>query len=210
MKKTIQIIVSLLLVIAIIGSIGWYLFVYDREFTRDTLLGQARYHDLHGNSRMSAWFYDLAYEYSGRDENVAIELANQYKAADNYTKAEVTLSNAIKSGGGVDLYVALCKTYVEQDKLLDAVNFLSNVSDPTIKSSLEMLRPTAPAANYDPGFYSEYLDLELSSSAGTLYYTMDGDYPSIASDPTLSPLLCSPVRPPSTPSASAITVWSAP
>ena len=143
---------------------------------------------MYGNSRLSAMFYNMAYEYSGRDENVAIELANQYKAADNYTKAEVTLSNAIKSGGGVDLYVALCKTYVEQDKLLDAVNFLSNVSDPTIKSSLEMLRPTAPTANYDPGFYSEYLDLELSSSAGTLYYTMDGDYPSIASDPYSQPI----------------------
>lgn len=188
MKKFMRFLVPLLMILVIIASIGWYLFVYDRDFTRDFLLSQARYQDMYGNSRLSAMFYNMAYEYSGRDENVAIELANQYKAADNYTKAEVTLSNAIKSGGGVDLYVALCKTYVEQDKLLDAVNFLSNVSDPTIKSSLEMLRPTAPAANYDPGFYSEYLDLELSSSAGTLYYTMDGDYPSIASDPYSQPI----------------------
>ena len=188
MKKFMRFLVPLLMILVIIASIGWYLFVYDRDFTRDFLLSQARYQDMYGNSRLSAMFYNMAYEYSGRDENVAIELANQYKAADNYTKAEVTLSNAIKSGGGVDLYVALCKTYVEQDKLLDAVNFLSNVSDPTIKSSLEMLRPTAPTANYDPGFYSEYLDLELSSSAGTLYYTMDGDYPSIASDPYSQPI----------------------
>lgn len=188
MKKFMRFLVPLLMILVIIASIGWYLFVYDRDFTRDFLLSQARYQDMYGNSRLSAMFYNMAYEYSGRDENVAIELANQYKAADNYTKAEVTLSNAIKSGGGVDLYVALCETYVEQDKLLDAVNFLSNVSDPTIKSSLEMLRPTAPTANYDPGFYSEYLDLELSSSAGTLYYTMDGDYPSIASDPYSQPI----------------------
>ena len=99
MKKAIRFVVSLVLIIAMIGSIGWYLFVYDRDFTRDTLLGQARYHDLHGNSRMSAWFYDMAYDYSGRDENVAIELANQYIADGNYTKAEVTLSNAINAGG---------------------------------------------------------------------------------------------------------------
>ena len=188
MKKFMRFLVPLLMILVIIASIGWYLFVYDRDFTRDFLLSQARYQDMYGNSRLSAMFYNMAYEYSGRDENVAIELANQYKAADNYTKAEVTLSNAIKSGGGVDLYVALCKTYVEQDKLLDAVNFLSNISDPTIRNSLEMLRPTAPTANYDPGVYSQYLDLELSSSTGTLYYTTDGDYPSVANEPYTQPI----------------------
>lgn len=188
MKKTIQIIVSLLLVIAIIGSIGWYLFVYDREFTRDTLLGQARYHDLHGNSRMSAWFYDLAYEYSGRDENVAIELAEQYIADGNYTKAEVTLSNAINAGGTVELYTALCKTYVEQDKLLDAVNMLANISNPAIKAQLDAMRPTAPVGDYEPGFYTQYIDVTMSSSSGTLYCTMDGEYPSIANEPCTGPI----------------------
>ena len=188
MKKFMRFLVPLLMILVIIASIGWYLFVYDRDFTRDFLLSQARYQDMYGNSRLSAMFYNMAYEYSGRDENVAIELANQYKNAGNYTKAEVTLSNAIKSGGGVDLYAALCKTYVEQDKLLDAVNFLSNISDPTIRNALEQLRPTAPTANYEPGFYSQYLDLELSSSTGTLYYTTDGDYPSIANEPYSQPV----------------------
>lgn len=188
MKKILNFTISLLLVIAIIASIGWYLFVYDRDFTRDTLLSQARYHDLHGNSRISAWFYDLAYEYSGRDENVAIELANQYKADGNYTKAEVTLSKAINSGGTVELYIALCKVYVEQDKLLDAVNMLSNVSNPTIKAQLDQMRPTAPVGDYEPGFYSQYIDVTLSSSSGTLYCTTDGDYPSIADEPYTQPI----------------------
>lgn len=188
MKKILNFTVSLLLVVAIIASIGWYLFVYDRDFTRDTLLSQARYHDLHGNSRISAWFYDLAYEYSGRDENVAIELANQYKADGNYTKAEVTLSKAINAGGTVELYTALCKVYVEQDKLLDAVNMLSNVSNPDIKAKLDQMRPTAPAGDYEPGFYSQYIDVTLSSSSGTLYCTTDGDYPSIDDEPYTQPI----------------------
>lgn len=38
MKKTIRILVSLLLTLLILASIFWYLFIYDREFTRDTLL----------------------------------------------------------------------------------------------------------------------------------------------------------------------------
>ena len=88
MKKFIRVLVPLLLAVLIIASIGWYLFTYDRGFTRDFLLTQARYNDLHGNSRLSSWFYDLAYNFSNHDENVAIELANLYKADGNYTKAE--------------------------------------------------------------------------------------------------------------------------
>ncbi len=179
MKKFLRFLVPLLLAVLIVASIGWYLFVYDRDFTRDFLLSQARYNDLYGNARLSSWFYDMAYEHSGRDENVAIELANQYKADGNYTKAEVTLSNAIKNKGTVELYAALCKTYVEQDKLMDAVAMLENIADPTMKNSLEFLRPTAPTASHEPGFYSQYIDVELSSSTGTLYYTTDGEYPSV-------------------------------
>lgn len=179
MKKFFRFLVSLLLAIAIIASIGWYLFVYDRDFTRDALLSQARYNDLYGNSRLSSWFYNLAYEHSGRDENVAIELANQYKSDGNYTKAEVTLSNAIKNKGTVELYSALCKTYVQQDKLMDAVAMLENIADPAMKQALEELRPSAPTVSHEPGFYSQYIDVELSSSSGVLYYTTDGEYPSI-------------------------------
>ena len=178
MKKFIRFLVPLLLALFIIASIGWYLFVYDRDFTRDALLSQARYNDLYGNSRLSSWFYSLAYEHSGRDENVAIELANQYKSDGNYTKAEVTLSNAIKNKGTVELYSALCKTYVEQDKLMDAVSMLENISDPEMKAALDALRPTTPSSSHEPGFYSQYIDVELTSS-GTLYYTTDGEYPSI-------------------------------
>ena len=180
MKKTFQILISLLLLVTIIASIGWYLFVYDRPFTRDFLLSQARYNDLYGNARLSAMFYNMAYEHSGRDENVAIELANQYKADGNFTKAEVTLSNAIKNKGTAELYTALSKTYVQQDKLMDAVALLNNIADPAMKATLDALRPTPPSTSHEPGFYSQYIDLALTSSSGTLYYTTDGEYPSIS------------------------------
>ena len=188
MKKILSFLVSLLLVAAIIASIGWYLFVYDRDFTRDALLSQARYNDLYGNARLSSWFYNLAYEHSGRDENVAIELANQYKSDGNYTKAEVTLSNAIKNEGTVELYSALSKTYVQQDKLMDAVAMLDNIADPAMKQALEALRPSIPAVSHEPGYYSQYIDIELASSGGTLYYTTDGEYPSIHSSIYTGPI----------------------
>ena len=188
MKKLMHVLVPLLLSVLLVISVGWYLFVYDRDFTRDLLLQQARNNDIAGNSGLSSWFYNLAYNYSGQDENVAIELANQYKSAGNYTKAEVTLSKAIAAGATKELYMALSKTYVEQDKLLDAESLMSNITNPTILSELEALRPSAPTADYESGYYSQYISVTLSSSEGTLYYTTDGDYPSIADAPYSAPI----------------------
>lgn len=183
MKKFFQVLIPLLMVVLILASLWWYLFRYDRAFTRDVLLYQARYNDLHGNTRLSAWFYDMAYDFSGRDENVAIELANQYKSSGNYTKAEVTLSRAIHSGGTLELYIALCETYVEQDKILDAGALLDGISDPAIAAQLESMRPSAPEADRAPGFFTQYIDVSLSSSGGTIYCTTDGSVPSVADAP---------------------------
>lgn len=180
MKKLTRFLVPLLLGLLIIASIFWYLFMYDRAFTRDTLLSQARFQDMHGNSRMSAFFYDAAYSFSGRDENVAIELANQYKSSGNYTKAELTLTEAIRTGATAELYAALSKVFVEQDKLLDAVNLLNNVSDPAIKAELDAQRPTTPKSDYAPGYYNQYMLIHLDSTGETIYYTVDGEYPSTA------------------------------
>lgn len=178
MKKNLRRIVPLILAIAIIVSIGWYLMIYDRNFTRDVLLGQARYFDDSGYSSVASWLYDLAYTVSGNDEDVAIELANQYKADDNYTKAEVILTHAIADKPTRDLYIALCKTFVEQDKLLDAIHLLENISDASIKAELDALRPDAPVAHAEPGFYSEYISITFQPSDSDLYCNFEGDYPS--------------------------------
>ena len=95
MKRFIRFLVPMLLVIALIGCAVWYLFVYDRDFTRDVLLKHARYFEQSGNHAVSEWFYNQAYAHADKDEDVAIELAEQYKSAGNYTKAEYTLSSAI-------------------------------------------------------------------------------------------------------------------
>ncbi len=179
MKKATRFLVPLIMGAMIAASIVWYLFIYDRDFTRDSLLSQARFQDTYGNSRISAMFYDAAYNFSGHDENVAIELANQYKHDGNYTKAEVTLTQAINNGPTVELYTALSRVYVEQDKLLDAVNLLDNLKDPEMKTQLDALRPKIPVCDYAPGYYSQYIDVHFTSDAEYLFYTTDGSYPSI-------------------------------
>lgn len=178
MKKFFKILIPLLLVGLIAASIIWYLFVYDRAFTRDTLLSQARFNDSHGNARLSSMFYDMAYTFSDHDQDVAVELANQYKGQGNFTKAEYTLTRAIASGATAELYENLCLTYVQQDKLLDAVNLLAGIPDPQIKAELDAKRPVSPKADREPGFYSDYETIHLTSTEGAaIFYTTDGTYP---------------------------------
>lgn len=182
MKKTIRILVPIILVLTILGSCFWYLFIYDQTFTRDALLSVARFCQNNGYHGASTWFYDLAYKQIGDNDSVAIELAQQYKDIGNYTKAEYTLRNAIQDGASAELYIALCKTFVEQDKLLDAVNMLNNITDPAIKEILDRSRPEAPTSSHESGQYNQYISVSVTAPEGTLYVTADGEYPSLKTD----------------------------
>lgn len=194
MKKFFKIMIPIILALAILACIGWYLFIYDRNFTRDMLLEGARYFDEQGNHSISSWFYDKAYEQAEDNDAVAIELAAQHKADGNYTKAEYTLTRAISDGGSTELYIALCKTYAEQDKLLDVVKLLDAVLaddssvDPQVKQELQAMRPAAPACAPAPGFYSQYISADVSCESGTLYVNPNGEYPSVYDAPYSEPI----------------------
>ncbi len=189
MKKFFRIFIPILLILAIILCVGWYLFEYDREFTRDVLLSGARYFDRNGNTALAGWFYDRAYEQAKDNDAVAIELADQYKADGNYTQAELTLSRAIEDGGGVELYTALCKTYIEQDKILDAVKLLNGITNTETKALLDAQRPAAPTASPDPGFYNQYISVSVSGEGGTLYVNPVAEYPSVNQAPYAAPVV---------------------
>lgn len=182
MKKLFQVLLPIVLVIAIITCMCWYLLIYDRDFTRDVLLSGARYFESQGNHTVATWFYNTAYLQSEDSDAVAIELAQQYKNSGNYTKAEYTLTSAISDGAGADVYIALCKTFVEQDKLLDAVNMLDSVTNPDIKAQLEALRPTAPVTLLTPGLYNDYMHVDLQAQGGSIYASVNTPYPSTSSD----------------------------
>ena len=188
MKRFIKIVTPILLIAVILTSIGWYLLKYDPELTKDLLVSQARQAEDRGDHSFATWLYKMAYQRSGNDETIAIELAEQYRTVGNYTKAEYTLSNAIADGGSVELYLALCRTYVEQDKLLDAVTMLDNVSDPEIVRQLEAIRPAAPVATPDAGYYNKYTNVELTAPEGTIYVTTDGRYPTTKDAPYSGPI----------------------
>ena len=188
MKKLLRILLPIILSVAIVVCLLWYLFVYDRAFARDVLLNMARLSETGGNHAMATWFYNRAYDHAEDSDSVAIELAEQYKRIGNYTKAELTLSGAIADGGGVDLYIALCKTYVEQDKLLDAVEMLDSITNPEIKAQLVKMRPEAPTCKPAPGFYNQYLSVTLEGKGGKLYANPKGEYPSVEADLYTAPI----------------------
>lgn len=190
MKRALRILIPFALIIAIIASAAWYFLVYDREFTRDLLLGQARHAEAAGRHKLAAWFYDLAYEHASQDEDVAIELAQQYEKAGNYTKAEYTLYQAISDSGSAKLYAERSRLFVAQDKLMDSVNMLNSIDDPAIRSELDAMRPMIPSTNYDPSvLYTEYIAIELSVPSGTIYATTDGSYPTLENGPCAEPIM---------------------
>lgn len=187
MKKALRIIIPIVLALAILLCTAWYLFIYDREFTRDMFLHTARFFERQGNRQLSAWCYDVAYRQSADNDAVAIELAQQHAAAGNYLQSEVTLSNALMDGASVDLYVALCQIYLEQDKILDAVKLLDAVCgdkstvDPAVKQELRAMRPEAPTADLESGFYNpeQHSTVMITAKSGVLYLNREGTYPSV-------------------------------
>ena len=189
MKKFFRISIPILLAIAIILITCWYFLSYDKEFTRDLLLEGARYFESQGNLKIAAWFYDGAYLMVSDNDAVAIELAEQYKSDGNYTKAEYVLSHALEDGGGIELYIALCKTYVEQDKLIDAVYLLDNISNQQIKAELEQIRPAAPTVSLEPGFYTQYVSVGFTTDdKNQLYVNSEGEYPSMEKNLYIQPI----------------------
>jgi len=184
MKRNLKRLLPILMCVVILCSLIWYLFVYDRGFTLDMLLASARHFENKGSYSIATWLYNQAYSQSNHDDDVIIELAERFKKAGNYTKAEVTLSNAIAEGGSVKLYIALCQTYVEQDKLLDATSMLDSITDPEIKAQLDAMRPAAPVASPAPGFYNQYITVTVEKNYdGYLFVSTDGAFPSTQKHP---------------------------
>ena len=144
MKRALKWILSLFLVLVLLLGAAWFFLRYQPEITTGWLTSWADHALESGRYSSAIRYYTWAYRLSDRDPALAVTLADAYKASGNYTKAEYTLANAIAAGGQPPVYEALCQTYVEQDKLLDAVSMLDQVADPAIKAQLDAQRPAVP------------------------------------------------------------------
>ena len=179
MKRALKWILSLFLVLALLLGAAWFFLRYQPEIATGILTGWGSHALESGRYSRAIRYYGWAYQLSEQDPELAIALADAYKAAGNYTKAEYTLANAIAAGAPLPVYEALCQTYVAQNKLLDAVSMLDQVADPAVKAELDAQRPAPPTSSLAPGFYSQYMNVTISGQ-GKLYLGMGEEYPSTA------------------------------
>lgn len=181
MKTFARALLLILLACAIVFGTAWYLLKYDTDFTHDMLLEGARFFEDKNQYAISTWLYDAAFKYSTSVDEISLELAECYWSAGNFTKVERTLFEAIERGGGAEIYLALSRAFVAQDKLLDALRLIEGIEDPAIRNQLELLRPTAPTASIPSGHYNEYLSLNFAAEAGTIYVSTAAT-PSVRND----------------------------
>lgn len=180
MKRTLKILIPLFLVVVLIAGACWFFLSYRPDFAAQFYINRAEAALDQGRYNSAVKYYGRAWKLLPNDPELAVSMADAYKLADNYTKAEYTLVSAITAHPDeLSLYLALSKAYVEQDKLLDADQMLSRTANAEIQAQLEQLRPAAPQLQPEPGYYSEYVDVSVSYSGGSAYLTTTGEYPSL-------------------------------
>ena len=189
MKHTLKIILPIILILAIVIGACWFFLIARRDVTESIFVYWGEHFYEAGRYSRAVAFYKAAMRFAPKDAELAIRLADAYKKSGNYTKAEYTLVSAITQiPDSVSLYVALSGTYVEQDKLLDAETMLSRITNDAVRTQIDALRPAAPVIEPESGNYSEYIDVTVTGSSGTVYAVCNSDFPASAQDIYTGPI----------------------
>ena len=189
MKHTLKIILPIILILAIVIGACWFFLIARRDVTESIFVYWGEHFYEAGRYSRAVAFYKAAMRFAPKDAELAIRLADAYKKSGNYTKAEYTLVSAITQiPDSVSLYVALSGTYVEQDKLLDAETMLSRITNDAVRTQIDALRPAAPVIEPESGNYSEYIDVTVTGSSGTVYAVCNSDFPASAQDVYTGPI----------------------
>lgn len=189
MRKKLITILIIVLIVGLLGGTIWYFLVYRSHLTAERCADLAVQAADSGKYRRAIKLYNTAYELDPSNYDLAIALADTYASDNNYTKAEYTLVNAISSHpSAVKLYQALSRTYVAQDKLLDAQLMLDHIGNEVVRAELEKMRPQAPVLSPESGYYSDYISVSMSYQNGVAYLRTDGEYPTTADAPYDAPI----------------------
>lgn len=193
MKRTLKIVLPIVIIMALLATGYWYFFRYRPDVTTGFLedLGDSRLKS--GRKEAAVRYYEWAQKLSPDDVSLSLKLAEAYRQSGNYTKTERTLVKAIKaSPEETSLYIKLCSVFVEQDKLLEAQNFLDKrITNETVAAELAALRPAVPEITPPPrDDYDDYISVELSVADpdAQCYCTTNGDHPSITENAYSGPI----------------------
>ncbi len=137
--------------------------------------------------RAVTW-YERAVSAEPENDKYILALVDANIADNNFTQAERNLVNGIKRAPSASLYCKLSAVYVLQDKLFDAQRLLDGISDASIRTEIDSLRPSAPVASPDGGEYNELVSVTVDSSC-TVYYSLTESYPSVNANLYSEPIL---------------------
>ena len=189
MKHALKIILPIILILALIIGACCLFLIARRDLTESIFVYWGEHFYEAGRYSRAVSFYKAAMHFAPKDADLAIRLADAYKKSGNYTKAEYTLVSAITQiPDSVQLYVALSKTYVEQDKLLDAETMLGRITNDAVRTQIDALRPAAPVIEPESGNYSEYIDVTVTGASGTVYAVCNSDFPASEQDVYTGPI----------------------
>jgi len=189
MKHALKIILPIILILALIIGACCLFLIARRDLTESIFVYWGEHFYEAGRYSRAVAFYKAAMHFAPKDADLAIRLADAYKKSGNYTKAEYTLVSAITQiPDSVQLYVALSKTYVEQDKLLDAETMLGRITNDAVRTQIDALRPAAPVIEPESGNYSEYIDVTVTGASGTVYAVCNSDFPASEQDVYTGPI----------------------
>ena len=184
MKKVWKLLIVLLALALVVGGLYLYFFQIAPETTSSILVYWGNHAMDAGRYSRAVKLYEWAYSLDPGDAELALSLADSYSGAGNYTKAEYVLLTAKQENpDNLALYLALSQVFVAQDKLLDAQRMLDQVTIASVSEQLNALRPAAPVFSPEPGYYSDYISLDITAPSGTVYVSLDTQYPSSASGP---------------------------
>ena len=170
MKHALKIILPIILILALIIGACCFFLIARRDLTESIFVYWGEHFYEAGRYSRAVSFYKAAMHFAPKGADLAIRLADAYKKSGNYTKAEYTLVSAITQiPDSVQLYVALSKTYVEQDKLLDAETMLGRITNDAVRTQIDALRPAAPVIEPESGNYSAYIDVTVTGASGTIF-----------------------------------------
>lgn len=183
MKHPIRFVILLVLIVAIVVGACWFFLFYRPDVTAQVFHYWGDRYRASQRYERSVACYQIAEKLTPDNTNLPLILADTYVESGNYTKAEYTLVRAITDHPDeMLLYVALSRTYVAQDKLLDASRMLDRISNESVRQKITALRPSDPVISPESGYYTDYISVCASTETGRLYLCADGEFPSLARD----------------------------
>lgn len=182
MKKVLITLLTLIIIAGLFVA-AYFLFWTPENFA---LLGDRKLAE--GNYEAAAERYEIAVRLDPENHKYVMALVDAYTLENNYTKAERTLVNAIRVKPTADLYCTLSRLYVEQDKILDSQLMLDTITDEAVRAEVESLRPLSPTFSHESGNYDTYIEITIQGTGGTIYYSVNAEYPSSHSDPYAEPI----------------------